>query len=91
MRMDIEFLTYHTHRQSNFLSACGGQRRKNYLKEYQRGLYDGLLLTGKLYQHLSAIDEQAQKRYDVIVEQMKKPRESPIYLNLKFYPSGFRK
>ncbi len=49
-----------------------GQRRKKYLKEYHRGLYDGLLLTGKLYQHLSAIDEQAQERYDVIVAQMKK-------------------
>lgn len=49
-----------------------GQRRKKYLKEYHRGHYDGLLLTGKLYQHLSVIDEQAQERYNVIVEQMKK-------------------
>ncbi|MCD7739263.1 MAG: TnpV protein [Lachnospiraceae bacterium] len=49
-----------------------GQRRKKYLREYHRGLYDGLLLTGKLDQHLSAIDEQAQARYDLIVEQMKK-------------------
>ncbi|MCD8369867.1 MAG: TnpV protein [Clostridiales bacterium] len=31
-----------------------------------------MLLAGKLYQYLSAIDEQAQERYDAIVEQMKK-------------------
>ncbi|MCD8196205.1 MAG: TnpV protein [Lachnospiraceae bacterium] len=49
-----------------------GQRRRKYIKEYNRGLYEGLLLTGKLYQHLSVIDKQAQERYDVIVEQMKK-------------------
>ncbi|MCD7739442.1 MAG: TnpV protein [Lachnospiraceae bacterium] len=55
----------------HFPIGVWGQRRKKY-QEYQRGLYDGLLLTGKLYQHLSDIDEQAQKRYDVIVEQMKK-------------------
>ncbi|MCD8045993.1 MAG: TnpV protein, partial [Clostridiales bacterium] len=35
-----------------------GQRRKKYLKEYNRGLYDELLLSGKLYQHLSDIDSK---------------------------------
>lgn len=74
-----------------FSIGIWGQRRKKYLKEYQRGLYDGLLLTGKLYQHLSVIDEQAQERYDVIVAQMKKHRESPSCLNSIIHSSGYRK
>ncbi len=49
-----------------------GQRRKKYLKEYHRRLYNELLLSGKLYHHLSVIDQQAQERYDMIVTQMKK-------------------
>ncbi len=62
-----------------------GQWRKKYLKEYHRGLYY------ELYQHLSVIDEQAQERYDMIVTQMKKHRESLSSLNLKINLSGFRK
>ena len=61
--------TYHKNKNGHLISDLSnaeteqkpigvwGQRRKKYLKEYHRGLYEGLLLTGKLYQHLSIIDE----------------------------------
>ena len=48
-----------------------GQRHKRYLKEYRRGVYLNLLTSGRLNDYLADIEEQAQERFERIVEQMK--------------------
>ena len=48
-----------------------GQRHLRYLKEYRRGVYLNLLTSGRLNDYLADIEEQAQERFERIVEQMK--------------------
>ena len=48
-----------------------GQRHLRYLKEYRRSVYLNLLTSGKLNDYLADIEEQAQGRFERIVEQMK--------------------
>ena len=52
-----------------------GLMRKHYLKEYKRGIYSGLLLSGELMKHLLMIQEQAEERFDLLVEQMAEREE----------------
>ena len=47
-----------------------GTMRKNYLENHHRGIYSGMLLEGTLKEHLLLIQEQAERRFDVIVRQM---------------------
>ncbi len=47
-----------------------GLMRKSYLENYRRGIYSGLLLSGELKKHLLMIQEQAENRFDLLVEQM---------------------
>ena len=47
-----------------------GQRHLRYLKEYRRGVYLNMLTSGRLNDYLADIEEQAQKRFERIVEQM---------------------
>ncbi len=47
-----------------------GRMRRQYLKEHRSGICSGLLLTRKLKEHLLAVQEQAEQRFDVLVEQM---------------------
>ena len=49
-----------------------GLMRKSYLENYRRGIYSGLLLTGELKKHLLMIQEQAEERFDLLVEHMAK-------------------
>ena len=49
-----------------------GLMRKSYLKNYKRGIYAGLLLSGELKKHLFIIQIQAEERFDLLVEQMAK-------------------
>lgn len=42
-----------------------------YLKEYRRTAYLDLLMSGRLNSYLADIEEQAQERFERIVEQMK--------------------
>lgn len=49
-----------------------GLMRKSYLENHRRGIYSGLLLSGKLKEHLLMIQEQAETRFDLLVEQMAK-------------------
>ena len=51
-----------------------GQRHLRYLKEYRRGVYLNLLTSGRLNDYLADIEEQAQERFERIVEQMKLTR-----------------
>ena len=54
------------------LPAIGiwGQRRRRYLKEHRQALYTALLMSGKLDDHLSDIDEQAEAMFSQLVKQM---------------------
>lgn len=47
------------------------QRHKRYLKENKRAVYITLLTSGRLNSYLADIEEQTQKRFERIVEQMK--------------------
>ena len=47
------------------------QRHKRYLKEHKRAVYITLLTSGRLNSYLADIEEQAQERFERIVEQMK--------------------
>lgn len=49
-----------------------GLMRKSYLENHRRGIYSGLLLSGKLKEHLLMIQEQAEEMFDLLVEQMAK-------------------
>lgn len=44
-----------------------GLMRKSYLENHRRGIYSGLLLSGKLKEHLLMIQEQAEERFDLLV------------------------
>ena len=41
------------------------------MKEYRKTVYLDLLMNGKLNSYLADIEEQAQERFEIIVEQMK--------------------
>ena len=47
-----------------------GRMRKRYLKERRPVLYSNLLLFGKLFQHLTAIDEACEDRMELLTQQM---------------------
>ena len=47
-----------------------GLMRKHYLKEYKSGIYQGMVLSGRLKEHLLMVQEQAESQFDVLVEQM---------------------
>lgn len=49
-----------------------GFMRKSYLENHRRGIYSGMLLSGELKKHLLMIQEQAEERFDLLVEQMAK-------------------
>ena len=49
-----------------------GLMRRKYLEEHRRGVYSGLLMTGKLKAHCLEIQRQAEERMDFLTEQMAK-------------------
>ena len=49
-----------------------GRMHLAYLKEHKPGLYSHLILSGKLYQTLAELNEQAQARLEVIIRQMQR-------------------
>lgn len=48
-----------------------GRMRRKYLQEETPILYNDLILTEKLFPHLLEVEEIAQRRFDVLMEQMK--------------------
>lgn len=48
-----------------------GRMRRKYLQEENSILYNDLILTEKLFPHLLEVDEIAQNRFNVLIEQMK--------------------
>ena len=59
-----------TEEEQRFIGVWG-QRHKRYLKEHKRAAYITLLTSGRLNSYLADIEEQAQERFERIVEQMK--------------------
>ena len=49
-----------------------GQRHKHYLKEHKRAVYTTLLTSCKLNSYLADIEEQAQERFERLIEDMKR-------------------
>ena len=47
-----------------------GQRRRWYLREHRKTLYNALLLSGKLSSHLVDISQQAEDMFSQLVKQM---------------------
>ena len=47
-----------------------GRRRKNYLQQYREPIYTGLILSGKLKDHLEEIDRSALEMVDRLVEEI---------------------
>ena len=56
--------------ESRFVGVWG-QRHLQYLKEYRRMVYLDLMMSSRLNSYLADIEEQAQERFERIVEQMK--------------------
>ena len=49
-----------------------GMMRRNYLKDYRKGTYSGMLLEGTLKAHCLTVQHQAEERMDLLTEQMAK-------------------
>ena len=48
-----------------------GRMHRDYLKEHRPILYNDLILSGQFWTYLADLNEQAQKRLSLIIEQMK--------------------
>lgn len=48
-----------------------GRLRKAYLQEYCSAVYSDMVISDKLWHHLADVEEQAQQRMDVMIQQMK--------------------
>ena len=55
---------------ANYNIGVWGLRRLNYLKKHRRILYVNLLTSGKLCNHLCAIDIAASEKYYAIIQQL---------------------
>lgn len=51
------------------------EKRRRYLREHRDGIYTGMLLTGKLDEHLKEIGDTAQEMFDRLVAQMKEAED----------------
>ena len=58
-----------------------GRARLRYLKEYNKGLYTELLMTGKLTEHLKEIDFNSEQKVHSIIQDMAKKDGIPIYFD----------
>ena len=67
----IPCLTLPEEEEQRFIGVWG-QRHLRYLKEYRRSVYLNLLTSGRLNSYLADIEEQAQERFERIVEQLKR-------------------
>lgn len=48
-----------------------GEQRRKYLKEHHEGIYTGMLLSGKLWEHLKEINTHAEQMLETIINQLK--------------------
>lgn len=55
---------------SNYHIGKYGHLRLNYLKNYNKGYYTDLVLTGKLSEHLADVDKKANRRINAIIDKL---------------------
>lgn len=60
-----------------------GRARLNYIKQYERGLYTELLMTGTLNKHLAEIDKTANERVNAIINELAKKENVPTHYDGK--------
>ena len=58
-----------------------GRARLRYLKEYNKGLYTELVMTGKLTEHLKEIDLNSEQKVHKIIQDMAKKDGIPVYFD----------
>ncbi len=56
----------------NYQIGKYGRMRRTYLKEHHKVLYTNLVVEGKLFEHLTEIDQSCNKRMEIIVSAMAK-------------------
>lgn len=49
-----------------------GRMRRDYLREHRPALLNQLIMTGKLWEHLSAVDDEVDAQMERLIEQMKR-------------------
>lgn len=57
--------------EANITLGKWGMLHKNYLMKHKKVLFTTLLTQGKLYQHCTEVEKQAQLMFDTLVKQMK--------------------
>lgn len=67
-----------------------GRMYKDYLEQYHPGLYNDLVLTGKLWIYLADLNEQARNRLDCIIAHMKEVEGSTEELKIQDQMSWVR-
>ena len=68
-----------------------GRLHREYLKQEHPAQYSSLILTGKLWTYLAGLNEQAEERLDVIIEQMKTAEGVTEELKARTSLNGYRK
>ena len=58
--------------QEEYVIGRYGRMRANYLKNHRRTLYSGLLMSGKLHEHLHEVEERAMRQVEDIVQHFAK-------------------
>ena len=58
-----------------------GRARLRYLKDYKKGLYIELLMTGKLTEHLKEIDLNSEQKVHNIIQDLAKKDGIPVYFD----------
>ncbi len=56
----------------NYQIGKYGRMRRTYLKEHHKVLYTNLVVEGKLFEHLTEIDQSCNKQIEIIVSAMAK-------------------
>lgn len=57
--------------ETNITLGKWGMMYKSYLEKHKKVLFSYLLGQGKLYQHCTEVEKQANEMYDLLIEQMK--------------------
>lgn len=57
--------------EANITLGKWGMLHKNYLMKHKKVLFTTLLTQGKLYQHCTEVEKQAQLMFDTLAKQMK--------------------
>lgn len=61
--------------EANITLGKWGMLHKDYLLKHKKVVFATLLAEGKLYQHCSEMEKQAQQMFDILVEQMKETED----------------